>query len=51
MDTKIKLTELEPEFFNEHNSGRVGIGIILNCPCGCDLPLQVPFRNPIGGFA
>lgn len=29
---------------------RTGIGIILmRCPCGCDEPLFVPFKNPLDG--
>jgi hypothetical protein len=28
---------------------RHGIGVIFDCPCGCDNPLFIPFRNPLDG--
>jgi hypothetical protein len=26
---------------------RRGVGVMCNCPCGCDQRLYVPFRNPL----
>lgn len=28
---------------------RNGVGITLNCPCGCENRLYVPFANPLDG--
>lgn len=28
---------------------RTGVGVIMDCPCGCDSPLYVPFSNPLDG--
>jgi hypothetical protein len=28
---------------------RSGVGVMLDCPCGCDSPLYVPFANPLDG--
>lgn len=28
---------------------RHGIGVIFDCPCGCDNPCFIPFRNPLDG--
>lgn len=28
---------------------RTGVGVIMNCPCGCDHELYVPFKNPLDG--
>ena len=30
---------------------RHGVGVILDCPCGCESPLYVPFSNPLDGGA
>ncbi len=30
---------------------RDGVGIEFDCPCGCDSPIYLPFRNPIDGGA
>ncbi len=56
----MKLTELEPQFYGAGGEGisdaagnpvpaRNGVGIMLNCPCGCGEWLAVPFANPIDG--
>ena len=29
---------------------RYGVGIIMNCPCGCNDELFVPFKNPLDGL-
>lgn len=29
---------------------RRGVGLMCDCPCGCDRPLYVPFRNPLDGL-
>lgn len=46
----MRLTDLDPRWVGEGvESGRSGMGITLNCPCGCDEALYVPFANPIDG--
>lgn len=54
------LAELDPRFVGSGGAGvtdaagnpvpeRRGVGIILECPCGCPDKLYVPFANPIDG--
>ncbi len=53
----MKLTELNPKFIQHGGDGiyrdgkpcpsEEGVGIILNCPCGCEEELYVPFSNPL----
>lgn len=28
---------------------REGIGVLMDCPCGCERKLYVPFKNPLDG--
>lgn len=43
----MKLADLNAQFYGA--TGRSGIGILLDCPCGCENLLGVPFTNPIDG--
>lgn len=56
----MKLTELHPEWMGAGGAGisdkdgnpvpeRHGVGVLLDCPCGCDRQLYVPFANPLDG--
>ena len=56
----MKLIELHPEWMGAGGEGisnadgspaaeRHGVGVLLDCPCGCDRQLYVPFTNPIDG--
>lgn len=56
----MKLTDLHPEWMAAGGSGisnadgtpaveRHGVGVLLDCPCGCDRQLYVPFANPLDG--
>ncbi len=49
----MRLTELSPIFLG--GSGpeprREWVGIQLDCPCGCERLLYVPFANPLDGGA
>lgn len=57
----MKLTELNPNWVAAGGAGitnsltgepvprRDGIGVNLNCPCGCKDTLFVPFKNPMCG--
>lgn len=56
----MKLTDLAPTFYAHGGEGitdasgnavpqRDGMGLICNCPCGCETQLCVPFENPISG--
>jgi len=56
----MRLTELHPEWMGAGGAGitdaagnpvpeRHGVGVLLDCPCGCDRQLYVPFANPIDG--
>lgn len=56
----MRLADLHPEFIGAGGSGvfnadgspatpRSGVGITLDCPCGCDSELYVPFANPLDG--
>lgn len=55
-----KLTDLNATFFGAGGAGitnadgtpveeRHGLGLICDCPCGCDSKLMVPFANPLDG--
>jgi len=56
-----RLVDLNPSWVNSGGEGitvaatglpapeRNGIGIICDCPCGCDETLFVPFANPLDG--
>lgn len=59
MATK-KLIDLEAYFIGAGGPGvsnadgseaedRHGVGVAMNCPCGCDRGLFVPFANPLDG--
>lgn len=28
---------------------RSGVGVVMDCPCGCERQMYVPFKNPIDG--
>jgi len=55
----MRLTELNPSFYDaggegitDSNTGepvprREGIGMVFDCPCGCDVRAYVEFENPI----
>jgi hypothetical protein len=56
----MRLTELHPEWMGAGGAGisnadgtpateRHGVGVLLDCPCGCDRQLYVPFANPVDG--
>jgi hypothetical protein len=56
----MKLTERFPNWVGAGGEGvsnadgspvaaRHGVGILLDCPCGCDRQLYVPFTNPLDG--
>jgi hypothetical protein len=51
----MKLIDLHPKWVEaEHDhqgnpASRKGIGIIFDCPCGCDMPIYVAFANPLDG--
>lgn len=59
MTTTKALVDLDPHFVSgggcintatgETTPRRQGVGIQLECPCGCDSPLYVPFANPLDG--
>lgn len=55
-----KLTELNAKFIGAGGPGvfnadmtqaeeRHGVGVIMDCPCGCDSQLFVGFENPLDG--
>lgn len=57
----MKLLDLKPKFVGSGGEGiedasgnpvphRHGIGLMMNCPCGCGSKLFVPFRNPLDGL-
>lgn len=59
---KKSLADLNAQFFGAGGEGifdangnpvpeRRGVGVILNCPCGCINKLYVPFKNPLDGGA
>ncbi len=55
----MRLTALDPIFLGAGGDGvtrngqpmpkRLGVGLMCNCPCGCESPLYVPFANPLDG--
>lgn len=56
----MKLIDLNPRFIGSGGEGvcnadgtpaveRYGVGLILDCPCGCGTQLFVPFANPLDG--
>jgi len=55
----VRLTELDPTFPGARGEGvtrngqpmpeRRGVGLMCNCPCGCESLLYVPFANPLDG--
>lgn len=56
----MRLTDRHPEWVGAGGAGilnadgspaaeRHGVGVLLDCPCGCDRPLYVPFENPLDG--
>lgn len=56
----MKLIELNPKWIGAGGQGvydanhnpvpeRHGVGITLDCPCGCESPLFVAFQNPLDG--
>jgi len=56
----MRLTDLNPGFVGHGGPGiltkdrqpipfRHGVGIIFDCPCGCDQPCYVDFKNPMDG--
>ena len=61
----MKLTSLNPTWVSSGGPGiyrkdpatgelvptieRPGVGLMCDCPCGCDRTLYVPFRNPLDG--
>jgi hypothetical protein len=58
----MRLSELNARFIGAGGEGiyqadgswaplRYGIGVMLNCPCGCESQLFVPFANPLDGGA
>jgi hypothetical protein len=60
MGARLKLTDLNPGWIGhggEDVSGpdgkeiprREGVGVIFDCPCGCDSRCYVPFSNPLDG--
>jgi len=63
----VRLVDLNPVFLDAGGEGvyqrdpatgqlepvprRIGVGVQLDCPCGCGSPLYVPFRQPLDGGA
>jgi hypothetical protein len=56
----VKLIDLHPRWIQSGGAGitdkdgkpipeRRGIGIVFDCPCGCESPCFVPFSNPLDG--
>lgn len=47
-----KLTELNAHFWPRQaadGGDRWGLGLMMDCPCGCKFPLYVSFYNPMDG--
>lgn len=60
-----RLIDLNPQFLSSGGEGvsqldpatgkyvpapeRRGVGVVCDCPCGCDQQLYVPFANPLDG--
>jgi hypothetical protein len=46
----VKLVDLNPKFLDAHGEPkRTGVGVEIDCPCGCGDPLYVPFAQPLDG--
>lgn len=56
----MKLIDLHPHWIGAGGEGisdqdghpvpkRVGVGVVFDCPCGCESPCYVPFTNPLDG--
>lgn len=56
----MRLADLNPQFLGSGGEGvtradgspapeRHGVGVLLDCPCGCDNRLYVPFAQPLDG--
>lgn len=57
----MRLVDLHPRFLGAGGPGitnsktgeevprREGVGVMFDCPCGCDSPCYVPFANPLDG--
>lgn len=56
----MKLSDLHPYFMDAGGPGimlangeprprQTGIGLVFDCPCGCDTPCHVMFANPLDG--
>lgn len=46
----MRLTELEPYFIDGSSADkRKGVGLMFNCPCGCENRCYVQFANPLDG--
>lgn len=46
----MKLTDLDPHFVGGTAEGkRQGVGVMFDCPCGCDSKCYVQFSNPLDG--
>lgn len=43
----MKLSELDATFVSHGDS--TGVGLSMECPCGCVHRMYVPFTNPVGG--
>jgi hypothetical protein len=58
----MRLIDLSPEWVGSGGEGvtdtatglpiprREAVGVSLNCPCGCEHDLFVPFANPVDGL-
>lgn len=49
-----KITDLNASFVNHRTDAaghhkREGLGVLMDCPCGCEHLLYVAFSNPIDG--
>ena len=56
-----RFTDLNPRYIGSGGTGvthadgspvpfRGEIGVIFDCPCGCDVPCYIPFANPRDGL-
>lgn len=56
----MRLTDLHPQFVGAGGKGiwnadgtpaplRTGVGVLFDCPCGCDRQCYIPFANPMDG--
>jgi hypothetical protein len=56
----MKLSELNARFIGAGGEGiyqadgtpaprREGVGVVFNCPCGCESECFIPFKNPLDG--